>query len=376
QKALKYRRVKHYGYEFRYDNNNVDKNKPLPGGLPQVCVPVLERCVRDRHKDVMPDQLTVNHTLLDHIGAAELCSHKVEDNEGYPPHVDTHSAFEDLILSLSLGAMAEFVHHVYEEIAGHFSITRHSRWPRVCHFLSSLEPGSILADVGCGNGKYLGVNPEVGCDRSSALVQTCPERGIHAFVSDALSVPLRSDACDACISIAVIHHLSTQRQAVVEELVLLLRHGGWALIYMNTTSRSPNTSETRHQHPTGDSTDHNNQESKSLATDARNTARDLSGIATDCTKVHPETESSAKLSVHTNRTAFNTQDLLVSCHLKGGGGGGSQASAPNTAPSPSPTPSPALSPVFHSFYHLFQKGELEELFVWRQINKHYQDFSK
>lgn len=56
---------------------------------------------------------------------------------------------------------AEFVHRVYEEIACHFSSTRHSPWPRVCHFLSSLEPGSILADVGCGNGKYLGVNPDV-----------------------------------------------------------------------------------------------------------------------------------------------------------------------------------------------------------------------
>lgn len=32
QKTLKHRRVKHFGYEFRYDNNNVDKDKPLPGG--------------------------------------------------------------------------------------------------------------------------------------------------------------------------------------------------------------------------------------------------------------------------------------------------------------------------------------------------------
>ena len=29
------------------------------------------------------------------------------------------------------------------------------------------------------------------------------------FVSDALSVPIRSNSCDACISIAVIHHMST-----------------------------------------------------------------------------------------------------------------------------------------------------------------------
>lgn len=32
QKALKHRRVKHYGFEFRYDNNNVDKDKPLTAG--------------------------------------------------------------------------------------------------------------------------------------------------------------------------------------------------------------------------------------------------------------------------------------------------------------------------------------------------------
>lgn len=56
---------------------------------------------------------------------------------------------------------AEYVHRVYDSIAPHFSSTRHSPWPRVCLFLSSLAPGSMLADVGCGNGKYLGVNPKV-----------------------------------------------------------------------------------------------------------------------------------------------------------------------------------------------------------------------
>nr|XP_046172110.1 alkylated DNA repair protein alkB homolog 8 [Oncorhynchus gorbuscha] len=534
QKVLKHRRVKHFGYEFRYDNNNVDKDKPLPGGLPQVCVPVLERCVRDRHTEVMPDQLTVN---------------QYQSGQGIPPHVDTHSAFEDLILSLSLGAKtvmdfrhpegrsvavvlprrslllmkgesrylwthgitprkfdvvpacdpkspaavtsdlsnhsnltlsrrdtrtsltfrkvrrtpcdcgypsacdsqqppappsppflprsqtdacrleAEFVHRVYEEIACHFSSTRHSPWPRVCHFLSSLEPGSILADVGCGNGKYLGVNPDViavGCDRSSALVQICSERGFQAFVSDALNVPLRSDTCDACISIAVIHHLSTQkrRQAVVEELVRLLRPGGQALIYVWAVEQEYNKQkskylkETRQQGPTGDSTDHNNQKSKSLtgnnidahntaqdfpgnttdanntaqdfsgiatdahntaqdfsgiATDAHNTAQDLSGIATDCTKVHRETESPAKLSIHTNRTAFNSQDLLVPWHLKGGVRGGcnqgrgedeqGEQGSKNTLDPPTEAQAPAPSPVFHRYYHVFQKGELEELCV-------------
>ncbi|GLD57223.1 alkylated DNA repair protein alkB homolog 8, partial [Lates japonicus] len=74
----------------------------------------------------------------------------------------------------------------------------------------------------------------VGCDRSSALVQICAERGFQAFVSDALNVPLRTASCDACISIAVIHHFSTpeRRLAAVRELVRLLKPGGRALIYV------------------------------------------------------------------------------------------------------------------------------------------------
>ena len=47
---------------------------------------------------------------------------------------------------------------VYEEIASHFSGTRHSPWPRISEFLLKQPPASIMADIGCGNGKYLGIN--------------------------------------------------------------------------------------------------------------------------------------------------------------------------------------------------------------------------
>ncbi|KAK3387674.1 hypothetical protein B0H63DRAFT_521706 [Podospora didyma] len=65
------------------------------------------------------------------------------------------------------------VHGVYEAIAPHFSATRYKPWPAVADFLHAQPPGAIGLDVGCGNGKYLGVNPNVfmlGSDRSSALV--------------------------------------------------------------------------------------------------------------------------------------------------------------------------------------------------------------
>lgn len=60
------------------------------------------------------------------------------------------------------------VHEVYEVIATHFSDTRYKPWPVVEDFLNSLKIGSLGADVGCGNGKYIGVNPKLmilGSDR-------------------------------------------------------------------------------------------------------------------------------------------------------------------------------------------------------------------
>lgn len=50
---------------------------------------------------------------------------------------------------------------VYDEIANHFSETRHKPWPNVENFIRSFLPGSIFIDVGCGNGKYLGLNASI-----------------------------------------------------------------------------------------------------------------------------------------------------------------------------------------------------------------------
>lgn len=50
---------------------------------------------------------------------------------------------------------------------------------------------------------------QIGCDRSKNLVDICGEKNFQALVCDALSVPIRSGSCDACVSIAVIHHFST-----------------------------------------------------------------------------------------------------------------------------------------------------------------------
>ncbi|KAK9083581.1 hypothetical protein Scep_030052 [Stephania cephalantha] len=99
----------------------------------------------------------------------------------------------------------KYVHHVYDAIAPHFSSTRFAKWPKVATFLNSLPQGAVVLDVGCGNGKYLGLNPDC------SLYWT-------GFV-------------DAAISIAVLHHLSTEnRRKAIEELIRVVHKGGLVLI--------------------------------------------------------------------------------------------------------------------------------------------------
>ncbi|XP_010478904.1 PREDICTED: alkylated DNA repair protein alkB homolog 8 [Camelina sativa] len=89
--GLAKRRVQHYGYEFCYGTRNVDTKKPL-GELPSFVSPILERIslfsnLDNDQSSLDLDQLTVN---------------EYPSGVGLSPHIDTHSAFEDCIFSLSL----------------------------------------------------------------------------------------------------------------------------------------------------------------------------------------------------------------------------------------------------------------------------------
>ena len=136
------------------------------------------------------------------------------------------------------------VHQVYEEIAPHFSSTRYKPWPIVERFLQDLPAGSIGLDVGCGNGKYLAVNPNifiVASDRSTNLVKIASRHQPHSsLVADNLNLPHPQGCFDFAISIAVVHHLSTPQRRIEAVAALLgsLRRSahaesaGRALIYV------------------------------------------------------------------------------------------------------------------------------------------------
>ncbi|RKO96062.1 hypothetical protein CAUPRSCDRAFT_10141 [Caulochytrium protostelioides] len=130
----------------------------------------------------------------------------------------------------------DHVHHVYDAIAEHFSDTRYKGWPVVEDYIAALPIGSIVGDIGCGNGKYMGPYDHLaflGCDRSGALMRIAHERGHDVQIADGLCLPYRSCVLDHALSIAVIHHFATpaRRRAALAEIARVLRPGGTALVF-------------------------------------------------------------------------------------------------------------------------------------------------
>ncbi|CAJ1065082.1 probable tRNA methyltransferase 9B [Xyrichtys novacula] len=131
----------------------------------------------------------------------------------------------------------DHVHSVYDKIAPYFNDSRYKAWPKVRQFLLDLQPGSIVADIGCGNGKYLHINQEVfklGCDVCRPLVDYAWSQGHEVQMCDGLLLPYRDGCFDAVLSIAVIHHLSTKERRIraIKEMARILRVGGRIMIYV------------------------------------------------------------------------------------------------------------------------------------------------
>eukprot|EP00775_Hariotina_reticulata_P001104 gene1103-1439_t len=112
---------------------------------------------------------------------------------------------------------------------------------KVRAFMQSLPPHCVVADVGCGNGKYFGVRRDLavlGSDRSPGLAAVAAQRltlgraasaaaaaagpggsgdlaaspAADVLVADALQLPYRPCSCDGVLCIAVLHHISSRRR--------------------------------------------------------------------------------------------------------------------------------------------------------------------
>jgi tRNA (uracil-5-)-methyltransferase TRM9 len=104
-----------------------------------------------------------------------------------------------------------FVHYVYDEISpcnngddednsikSSNNNNNNRAWKKVRNFINELEPNSIIADIGCGNGKYLEINNSiytVGCDICRNLVNIAADNQStnknQLVICDNLKLPFR-----------------------------------------------------------------------------------------------------------------------------------------------------------------------------------------
>jgi len=127
------------------------------------------------------------------------------------------------------------VKNVYNTIASEFDNTRYRPWSCVEEFLDNIPEGSVIGDIGCGNGKNMLYRKDCfnyGCDFSKGLVKICLQKNLNVILGDVLTIPYQTNTFDYTICIAVIHHLATKekRAKAIKELERVTKPGGKILI--------------------------------------------------------------------------------------------------------------------------------------------------
>ncbi|KAL7570464.1 hypothetical protein ACA910_004249 [Epithemia clementina (nom. ined.)] len=209
--------------------------------------------------------------------------HDTEPNDSIPAELkESSAANDDNAAALSTPECErQHVHAVYDAIATQWHHTRGRRgvlWPGATQFLQRLPPGSMVADIGCGDGKYFPAIWEagsyvIGIDMSRPLLRTCfgssnpwllgtggntnddddddigneqppppvaESRRVSSkrqslcdhpavAVGDCMNVPLRNESCDAAVCIAVLHHISTKERRIrcLQELARIVKPGAF-----------------------------------------------------------------------------------------------------------------------------------------------------
>jgi ubiquinone/menaquinone biosynthesis C-methylase UbiE len=133
----------------------------------------------------------------------------------------------------------------FDTIAPHFDITRYKPWPESKRFISTLQKGSTVLDLGCGNGRnsiYLAKEgmKVIGIDFSRDLIKIAKNKMEWKEVADLVdlmegeigSLSLKNESVDAVLYIATLHHLPSPQERLqsLMEVRRCLKPGGAALV--------------------------------------------------------------------------------------------------------------------------------------------------
>lgn len=228
----------------------------------------------------------------------------------------------------------------------------------------------MVADVGCGNGKYFSVRQDVAVlasDRSAGLVQVAQRRVLQpspgqpkmpaadVFIADGMALPYRLCSCDAVLCIAVLHHISSpeRRCLFLKRLRDILRVGSRALVTVWATEQEKPASTVAKWTPldVGKAADEA-AEQLDCTSEAENSQQE--NAADYFVPWHlPFHRAGAHLAA-ANAAAACTQD--VCCSLDSGP---AQVSVPEAAVGVIDNKKQTV--VFKRYYHLFAEGELQLL---------------
>ncbi|MFH0816349.1 MAG: methyltransferase domain-containing protein [Methanobacteriota archaeon] len=139
----------------------------------------------------------------------------------------------------------------YDEVSGYFDSVRGTAsgpidvWADKAFGLLGSPAGKLVADIGCGSGKYARSLSDRGCvvvgvDMSGGMLAEAAKKGrntgCHWARGDAQSLPLKPGSADCALMFLVVHHVPIWQEAI-SECARLLKPGGTVLLVMTSRSR-------------------------------------------------------------------------------------------------------------------------------------------
>lgn len=138
----------------------------------------------------------------------------------------------------------DYSKETWDKIAKSFDQTRKKPWKECIDFIDSNSESSVIADVGCGNGRHLipcvkKCKMAIGLDLSIELLKIVQNKATKENIenivlinSDALHLPIKSNSLDAVLFIAALHNIKGKNKRIeaLTEIKRVLNKDGTALI--------------------------------------------------------------------------------------------------------------------------------------------------
>ena len=123
----------------------------------------------------------------------------------------------------------------YADIAEEFNQTRKNKWEEFDNFLKYIKDKNIVADIGCGNGRFYEFLKKhkktkyIGIDNNRKLLEKAKkEEGAKFMKGDLLKIPLKKDIVNVVLEIASLHHIPSKklREKAIKEANRVLKTNG------------------------------------------------------------------------------------------------------------------------------------------------------